>query len=306
MPCFHPLTGYRSRTVNSSGKRSITFNVNQGYADLSLEIPCGQCIGCRLEKSRQWAIRCVLEASLHQYSSFLTLTYAPEYLPLHGSLRVEDFQNFMKRYRKWSPRKLRFFHCGEYGEQGGRPHYHALIFGHEFQDKLPTGQKNENGDPYYVSPKLDELWGKGACLIGDLTFESAAYVARYITKKITGEKALHHYNNICLQTGEILSERKPEYVTMSRRPGIGKPWFDRYVTDVFPKDFFHVRGKKVRPPKVFNSYFELLEPEIMAEIKGRRVRAAKEHAENNTRDRLDVREEVQLAKYKLLKRNFEK
>lgn len=306
MPCYHPLKGYRAKTVNpTTGKRSIVFAPSQGFKDLELSVPCGQCIGCKLERSRQWAIRCVHEASLHEDNMFLTLTYKPMRLPDHGTLVKKHFQDFMKRYRKWlGGKKIRFFHCGEYGEKSNRPHYHALIFGHTFTDK--QHHATINGNRLYTSKKLDRLWTHGHCLIGNVTFESAAYVARYVTKKITGPNAEDHYGIIInYETGEYSPRRIPEYVTMSRRPGIGSGWFNKYTSDVFPLDEVILKGKKLKPPKYYNTLYELLEPEKFAQIKAARIAAGKK-SEHNTYERLRVRETIQLTKFNSLKRNFEK
>lgn len=302
MPCYHPLKGYRSRETNPSGKRSIVFNVNQGYSDQQVEVPCGQCIGCRLDRSRQWAIRCLHEASLYENNCFLTLTYNDENLPKDNSLQIEDFQKFMKRLRKAKGKNIRFFHCGEYGENFGRPHYHALIFNYDFKDKKKW--KINNGQTLYISEDLQKLWTLGHSSIGDVTFESAAYVARYIMKKMSGEQALHHYNTIDYTTGEILAERRPEYVTMSRRPGVGKLWLEKYQTDVFPDDFVVVNGKKMKPPKYYSAQLESSDPDAYHWIKISRKLAAEQHEENNTRERLDVREYIQKEKLNQLKRNL--
>lgn len=205
----------------------------------------------------------------------------------------------MKRLRKKFGPNIRYFHCGEYGENFGRPHYHACLFNHDFKDKIHW--KTVNDQKLFVSKTLEELWPFGFSTIGDVTFESAAYVARYVTKKVTGEKAIHHYNDINYETGEILQERKPEYVTMSRRPGIGKPWLEKFKTDVF-QDSVVLRGKELRPPKFYISQIEQTDPDVYKKIKNKRLRAGKENAHNNTRDRLDVRETIQLEKLKQLKR----
>ena len=303
MPCYYPLDGYRSRTKNASGKRSIVFNPSQGFRDQPLKVPCGQCIGCRLERSRQWAIRCVHEASLHENNSFLTLTYNPQNLPEGGTLVVADFQNFMKRLRKSVGHKIRFFHCGEYGESTRRPHYHAIIFGHDFKDKQLHKTINENN--LYTSNTLNKLWPLGHALIGDVTFESAAYVARYCTKKITGAKALEHYTDIDYSTGEIINERKPEYTTMSRRPGIGKAWLEKFRDDIFPDDFVVLAGKKLRPPNYYLNQYEVTNPEEHQKIKAKRKRAGELNKSENTWMRLRVREEIQNYKYNKLIRNLE-
>jgi hypothetical protein len=209
----------------------------------------------------------------------------------------------MKRFRKQnSNQTIRFFHCGEYGEKFSRPHYHACIFGYDFPDKK-LKQAREEGS-YYTSQLLSDLWGKGHCILGDVTFESAAYVARYITKKVTGQLADMHYNNVNFSTGEII-ERRPEYVTMSRRPGIAKGWIDKYLHSTFDNDRVIINGKIIRPPKYYDGQYEISHPERLAKLKAKRIKKAKQHAENNTLERRMVREECQELKFKQLKRGYE-
>lgn len=303
MPCFHPLKGYWSKDRNPSGKRSLTFNAREGFTDKKIDIPCGRCIGCRLERSRQWAIRCIHEASLYDDNSFITLTYSPEKTPSDGSLKVEDFQNFMKRLRKSIyPDKVRFFHCGEYGEKGDRPHYHAILFNKAFKDrevwkKTPTGV-------VYRSKELEKLWTDGFSSVGDVTFESAAYVARYIMKKRLGGDTSAHYEGVDLYTGEI-TQRKPEYITMSRRPGVGKGWFDKWKGDAFPSDFIIVREKKSRPPKYYAKQLEAEDPRTFAKVKAKRKVRAEKKADDNTHERLLVKEWIQYDKIKNITRSYE-
>lgn len=303
MPCYHPLKGYRSKTVNASGKRSIVFDLREGYIDLPVELPCGRCIGCRLERSRQWAIRCMHEAQLYEDNCFLTLTYSDENLPSHGSLTLSHFQNFMKKLRKHSNQKIRFYHCGEYGEKYHRPHYHACVFNYDFKDKKLWKKSLEN--PLYISETLTKLWGHGHAVIGNVTFDSAAYVARYITKKELGKKAWAYYCEVDPQTGEITKEISPEYTTMSRRPGIGKGWFEKFHTDVYPEDFVVIKEQKFKPPKYYDSQFELAYPSDYDSIKGARRKEGKKHAHDNTHERLLVKEEIKNEKFKLLKRGYE-
>lgn len=306
MPCYHPLKGYRAFRPNpSTGKRAIVFNKSHGFNDLTLEIPCGQCIGCKLERSRNWAIRCVHEAQTHEQNAFLTLTYRPENLPTHGTLVKKHVQDFLKRYRRWlNSKKIRYAYCGEYGEKTARPHYHALIFGHDFSDK--EHHTTINGNCLYTSKKLEALWTHGHCLIGTVTFESAAYVARYVTKKITGPKASEHYGEIInTQTGEITPRRIPEFFHTSKKPGLGKPWLDKYTSDVYPLDEVVLRGKKLKPPKYYNNLYEIAEPETYAKVKAARIAAGKK-SQHNTFDRLLAREEIQEQKFNSLKRNYEK
>ena len=260
-----------------------------------MTVPCGQCIGCRLERSRQWAVRCMHEASLHDDNSFITLTYDDESLPPFGSLLVEDFQLFMKRLRRRnSDVRIRFFHCGEYGAAGGRPHYHALLFGFDFADKVPW--RESNGLPVWRSAALEALWPFGQSEIGTVTFESAAYVARYITKKVTGKGAEAYYQGIDYDTGEV-GPIRPEYATMSRRPGIGSDWFAKFAGDVFPSDEVIVRGKATKPPRYYDNLFEVAEPEVAARVQA--ARRDNRSREDETPDRLSVREVCAKAKLTL-------
>lgn len=303
MTCYYPLVGYRSRHANAAtGKRSIVFNPQAGYADMEVQLPCGQCIGCRLEQSRQWAMRCHHEASLYEENAFITLTYDDAHLPHGGTLVKSDFQRFMKRFRKAiAPRKIRFFHCGEYGDESFRPHYHALIFNYDFSDKVLY--KEDSNGRLYISEELASYWPFGFSTTGDVTFESAAYVARYVLKKKNGEDAKNHYFSCDPDTGEVFT-LEPEYATMSRRPGIGAGWYERYKTDIFPRDVVIMRGKKLRPPQYYDRLLEKEDETTIGRIKGSRKRKAAEHEEDQTIERLTVRETVKLAQIKSLKRTI--
>lgn len=302
MACYYPLEGFRAKVPGPSGKRRITFNPKEGYADLPIEVPCGQCIGCRLEKSRQWALRCMHEASLHEDNCYLTLTYNDQHLPENNSLQLRDFQLFMKRLRKQYGNGIRFFHCGEYGEKNGRPHYHSIIFNFDFRDKVLY--KVVNGHRLYISESLDRLWPYGFNTIGSVTFESAAYVARYCLKKVVGKDSDQYYERVNPTTGEIVKIAK-EYATMSRRPGIGQGWYKRFQQEVYPSDFVIRDGVKMRPPKAYDSYLEKDNPEALRAVKVRRVKKAAEHADNNTRERLRVRETVQKRRAERLLRSLD-
>lgn len=292
MPCFKPLSGWRSAIKNpATGKRSITFNFREAYHDMPVTLACGQCIGCRLEKSRQWAVRCLHEASLHERNCFITLTYNPENVPSDGSLNLKHFQDFMKRLRRRHGAGIRFFHAGEYGEKFQRPHYHACIFNFDFDDKKPV-QFSQN---LFHSKELEDLWeNKGFCTVGAVTFESAAYVARYCTKKITGEMAADHYGN-----------RKPEYTTMSRRPGIGSKWFEKYASDVYPDDFVVVNGKTIRPPKYYDRLFEIDCPKEFIRLKNRRQQKAEQNPDYHSIQRWIVKEKIAELRFKKLERGYE-
>ncbi len=278
MSCFSPLDGYRSKSVNASGKRSIVFDIHEGFHDRPVSVPCGQCIGCRLEKSRQWAMRCVHEASLYDENCFVTLTYDDVCLPAGGSLDKRAFPKFMKRLRKkFSSQRVRFYHAGEYGDRFGRPHYHALLFGFDFADKYPWSMRGEF--PVWRSDVLESLWPFGQSEIGSVTFDSAAYVARYVVKKVTGVRAEEYYSGV-----------QPEYSTMSRRPGIGKAWYDEFKSEVYSSDSVVFAGKLVKPPRFYDGQYEAENPRDMAAVKARR-RAGLEYDEQRS-SRLMVRREV--------------
>lgn len=306
MPCYHPLVGYRSKFVNPSGKRSIVFNSRDALErDVTINVPCGQCIGCRLKYSAHWAVRCMHESQMHAENMFLTLTFSPEHLPPDGSISVRDCQLFMKRFRKAiEPSRVRFAYCGEYGEKTNRPHYHFLVFGHEFSDR--TYWASRNGLPVFRSKTLERLWPFGNSEIGSLTFDSAAYVARYMLKKHKGKAELpERYWHIDYSTGELVNVRSLEFFKTSRRPGIGKTWFDKFHRDVYPSDEVIVDGRRVTPPKFYDTQFEILDPYEMEAIRDRRLLRARRSASDNVPCRLSVKEQVTLAKISHLPRSVE-
>lgn len=208
----------------------------------------------------------------------------------------------MKKLRKRFGKGIRYFHCGEYGDELRRPHYHALIFGFDFEDKSLYRQ-NAQGDSLYTSEALSKEWGKGFCTTGDVTFQSAAYVARYVMKKRTGPQAEDHYKMIHPKTGEIVTQR-PEYTTMSRRPGIGTGWLEKFKTDVYPGDFIILNGKRVRPPRWYDTVLERDDPKLFRELKRRRKLSTHLYADNNTPARLKVREKLQERRLERLERKL--
>lgn len=287
MPCYQPIKAWYGNKLNS-GKREIVFSRGQAQSCLDLSLPCGTCLGCRLERARQWAMRCCDEASLWKENSFITLTFNDACLPLNRSLDVTVFQKFMKRLRKCvSPTRIRFFHCGEYGGKTGRPHYHGLIFNYGFPDRK-FFKVTDSGEKIYTSAELDRLWGFGYASVGDVTFGSAAYVARYHVKKIGSVVSDNHYLN--KDTGEMFS---PEYVTMSRRPGLGRGWFDKFRRDVFPEDARVIDGVDTKPCKFYDSLYEVVDRDDFKRIKLARMRAV--DRADNTLVRLSVKEMVKKA-----------
>jgi hypothetical protein len=268
------------------------------------QVPCGQCIGCRLERSRDWACRCVNEASLYSENCMITLTYAPEYLPSNGTLVKDHIQLFKKRLRKkYSGTDLctnsrgeqgyfiRTFECGEYGEQFERPHYHGLLFNFDFPDKKLY--KSSNGFRLYNSPSLAELWPFGHSVINDVTFASAAYVARYITKKVNGPSAESHYDG-----------RLPEFLTMSQ--GIGRGWIEKYLMDTYKDDTVLVNNHPSRPPRYYDKFLQLTDEELYDRIKIERIRNANDiPAIERTQARLFAKEQVAIAKFRSCIRSYE-
>jgi len=301
MPCFKPLQAWRTTENTVNGKKKIAFK-RSGTTTTPLLLPCNQCIGCRLDRSLLWATRCIHESQMHDQNSFITLTYAPEHLPTDGSLIKWHFQDFMKRLRKSRfPQTIRYFMCAEYGENFSRPHFHACLFGVDFPDKDPI--REQEGIILYNSPTLDKIWGKGFTSIGDVTFETAAYTARYITKKITGEQSKDHYQTTCEHTGNLIN-LEPEYTNMSLKPGIGANWLEKYKSDVYPSDFIIHKNKKIKVPRYYDKIMELEGGDIETIKKLRKINAAK-HMEDNTPERLAVREQVKIHQFRQLKRSYE-
>jgi len=288
--CNKPITGFRA----PGGQ--VKFNPKQGWIDRPITIACGQCAGCRLERSRVWAVRIMHEAAFYEPEEchFITLTYAPEHLPPLGTLVTRDWQDFARRARK-KIGKFRYFHCGEYGDTTQRPHYHACVFGMNLPDLEQDG-KTKSGENAFNSQLLEETWGKGITQVGALTFESAAYVARYVMKKVNGKKKEEGHYDVVDTNGVVLGEKKPEYTTMSRKPGIGKKWIEKYVSDVYPRDEVIINAKKSRPPKFYDGHYEILNPVGMETLKARRALKAKKHSAEQEPQRLDTKEDIILRK----------
>lgn len=289
MPCYHPLkafpvgitdkgkTAYKVTSYkvdhlekNKNGTWVKCFDsfpaANFGLIRSFIEVPCGQCVGCRLERSRAWADRCMMELKYHRSSYFITLTYDDLNVPLNDyadtdtgvlhksqTLVKKDFQLFIKRLRKnyKYDNKLRYFACGEYGDHTARPHYHAIIFGLELDD-LQLFSESSLGYSYYNSPFLDDCWQhKGHVVIAPVTWETCAYTARYVMKKLNGQAA-SVYTDFNIE---------PEFVLMSRRPGIARQYFLDHP-DCLEFDKISIStddgGKTFKPPR----YFEKIEEEL--------------------------------------------
>ncbi len=306
VPCYKPLGGWTTRAGG------ITF-VRPEMPSKERTVACGQCLGCRLDKSREWAARIIHESMGYHDNCFITLTYEDGDLPPGGSLVKQHFQKFMKRLRKeFKGQRIRYYQCGEYGDKLERPHYHACLFGLDFSDKELF--KEREGVYLFTSETLEKLWGHGFCTLGELSFDSAAYVSRYVVKKITGRKAEDHY----LRHDEygVAIWLEPEYSTMSRggngadgvqKGGIGKDWYDEYKTDVFPSDEVPVPGVGVfrKVPRYYEKLLREEDRALFDEIKDERQRFLKDHIEDFSPQRLEDKYIVAKARFGLSRRSFE-
>lgn len=318
MTCFKPLNAYKSLTKKTkNGKSYIAFKLSDaGVKYEHIQLPCGQCIGCRIDRSKQWAIRCVHEASLYSDNCFITLTYSEESLKDNPAktLVKEHFTEFIRELRrnfkgssyveknKKLIRPIRYFQCGEYGENLGRPHHHACIFNFDFPDKKLWSIRN--GVRLYRSEILEKYWTHGYSTIGDVTFESAAYVAQYITKKVNGKMAKVYYNRIDKETGEMIPI-EPEYITMSLRPGIASGWFERYGNEVHSKDYVTMHNRKFKPPKYYDKIYDEIDHQGLEAVKKQRKERAEQKPEEYTGKRLTQKEKVIRAKFNLSERTYE-
>ncbi|UDN67595.1 replication initiator protein [robinz microvirus RP_62] len=255
MPCDFPLRAYRSATERGpSGKPLLTFNgLKSIQSTHAMEIPCNNCMGCKLEKARQWSVRMMHESKFWPQNSFITLTYDDQNVPQDFGLDLRHLQLFFKRLRKRLDQRIRFFACGEYGDENGRPHYHAVVFNYDPPDKLKHSV-NEHGDINYSSEALSGLWTHGFATTADVTHASCSYVARYVTKKIkSGDRfGAERYYRLSPVDGAFHSVR-PEFAVMSRRPGIGDEYVKQFKSDFYPSGFIVVNGVKQAPPKYYLS-----------------------------------------------------
>lgn len=291
MPCYKPLLAFvYGRTA--AGKQAIKF-LGKGSAPPGVEkiisVPCGQCIGCRLDYSREWANRCLLEATYHESSYFVTLTYSNSTIPISyhcsnlstgeagefPSLSKRDVQLFLKRLRKDTGQQIRYYLSGEYGDKTYRPHYHAILFGLHLDD-LQFFKKSPLGFDYYLSPSLEKIWGKGQILVTDVTWDTCAYTARYMMKKLKGEGA-KYYKKVNIV---------PPFSLMSRKPGLGFQYFIDNP-DIYKYDYINLKtdngGIKVYPPRYYDRLYDIDYPEELEKL--RAIRRFK--AENKLRFKLN-------------------
>lgn len=299
MGCEFPVKGYRSAEIGPNGKALITFNpLKANNSQHWLQIPCNTCMGCRLERARQWAVRMRHESKLYDNNCFITLTYDNANVPQDFSLNLHHWQLFMKRLRKSLPQRIRFFACGEYGDENLRPHYHAILFNHDFHDKK-LHSYNKQKQPIYTSQNLLDVWQLGHVTTQDVTFKSCSYVARYVTKKQNGATAPDHYSRVSPVDGRVYNV-KPEFAVMSRRPGIGARYVEQFKNDYYPSGYLIVDGRKHAPPQY---YINQLSEEEKEHFKRQRKHRSIFDPENSM-ERKQARSAVLAARVQQLKRTL--
>ncbi|AXH77596.1 MAG: replication initiator protein [Microviridae sp.] len=296
MSCYRPLKAFRTPS-------GAVFHEKSGHDILGdLELPCGQCIGCRMRRASDWALRVMHEASCYEDNCFVTLTYDQAHLPTDATLNHRDFQLFLKRARKAHKAPIRFYMCGEYGPLNQRPHYHACLFNINYTDRTPQG-KSASGELYYSSKVLANQWGLGNVSVQDLNRQTAGYCARYIMKKALGNDAKTAYQAVDPETGEII-QRKPEYAAMSLKPGIGATWFNKWHRDVFPADHVISEGTKHQVPKYYDKLIRRAGVLDTDQLEFKRQQRAAKSAPDQTDARRRVRETVHEARVKTLRRDL--
>lgn len=290
MACNYPLTAYQKIGGDGKPSKHLSFKIPGSPNFRTLQIPCGQCMECRLTIARHWATRMYHEAQLHQHNCFLTLTYNNDHLPHDLSIDKDHIQRFLKRLRHHMG-PFSYYAVGEYGESTHRPHYHACIFGLDFPDKKQF--KKMASYWLYTSAKLTQIWGYGNCLIGALTYETAQYTAKYVTKKVLQGGGI--YMRLDEESGELFPVIQPDS-WMSTNPAIAKEWVKRYSGDLI-KDYIVIRTKKTNLPKYYDKLMETLHKETHTKNKENRIKNAKQH----TKKQLHAREQITRARIK--KRN---
>lgn len=256
MPCYFPIY------INHGIK--VTDRVAGKTQSAPDSVPCGKCMGCIKANALKWATRCYHESRMHEKNCFVTLTYDDQYLPENGTLVKYHMQQFLKNLRYHYGEGIRFYGVGEYGEKLDRPHYHLLLFNHQFPD-LKIWKLVKKNKILYLSESCSEIWGKGHITVGSLEMDSAMYCALYAQKKVTGPEARAHYG-----------EKIPEFALMSRDPGIGNAWIKKYTSDTF-KGFFTINRQKYATNSYYDRFYAKKMPKEYQKAKAERRRLAEKH-----------------------------
>lgn len=241
------------------------------------------------------------EALTHDRNTYVTLTYNDQMLPRSGSVELRDWQLFAKRLRKHQG-PFRFFTCAEYSPKL-RPHFHSCLFGLAFDDLVDTGERSNNR-PVITSPTLEKIWGNGFVSVGNLCYQTANYVARYILKRKTGDNGssylrIDHENELCFEVS-------PEFATMSKNPGIGATWLKKFQGDVYPSDECIHQGKRFRPPRFYDDYYKKFQPDDFEKIQRKRRQKVLKRQNELTPDELKNREKIDLHNLKRYKQDKNK
>lgn len=292
MRCVSPVRAWRT----DSGE--VVF-AERGKIAAALMLRCGRCIGCRISRVQDWSVRCMHEASRHEFNSFVTLTYDEDHLR-SLSLNYRDFQLFMKRLRR-TGRKARFFMCGEYGESGGRPHFHALLFGVFFPDRQIWRASTKAGEELYRSSELERLWPHGFSSIGAVTPATSSYVAGYCIKKQSAGSA--RYCLLDERTGELTAV-VPEFGHMSLKPGIGADWYAKFGSDVRSKDSAVINGSRVPVPQYYDKLLDREDPDELEWIKYERYLMSSRYEADNAPSRLEAQAVCAEARLKARRRSL--
>lgn len=329
MSCYHPLIGIDYGSVNTdTGKKNLRIVSGKDYDFLNIKemypgstlIPCGRCIGCRLDYSRHWADRMMLELETQGKGVFVTLTYNDDSLvdkngvstSGYGSLYKRHFQLFMKKLRKEQAkygRKIRYFAVGEYGswKNTHRPHYHAILYGiglDDLENKIPVGF-NELRQSVYTSDTIARHWPYGFISVGDVSWRCCAYVARYVTKK-----ALEPESDLLNESFDL----NPMFSLMSRKPGIAGKYLEDHP-DCFDNTKIFIStsegSKEIYIPKYFVSKLQLIDSEKYDNIIAQRTLYAQDSMMNKLSqtdlpliDYLEVEEKKTIDKIKSLRRSL--
>ena len=295
MVCYHPIKLFDNGKHPSGKFKYTTYRTESTVGIMPTVVPCGKCIGCRMEKSRQWAVRCCHELRYHKEACFLTLTYNSENIPDDYGLNKAHMTCFLKRLRKHHPNvTIKYLQCGEYGSAKSRPHHHIILYGLNFKSDRKLYKKTSQNNILYTSETLTKIWGQGFALIGEVTLQSVQYVCRYTLKKKYGDEAKTHYG-----------KRTPEYITASNRPAIGRKFFEQYQTDMYPHDYISFNGRKTKIPKYYDRLLQNVNEKLYELIKISRRKKALENAHLNTPEQLKLREQVLYERMKKLRRGLE-
>lgn len=274
MVCYNPLLA--SVTLDANGKRTYhvlgsmsSLSISGSYNRLApnsnvIQVPCGQCLGCRLHHADEWALRCIHEARMHRFNSFVTLTYSDEHLPPDSGLYPDDVTLFLKRLR-FSYGKFRYIYSGEYGERLLRPHYHLLLFGYWPSDArlFSIADRAKVGYKLFRSPSLERIWGKGYVTVGSVNFLSSRYVAKYSLKKLV------HNDNFYDSLG-----LRREFIRCSLKPGIGADFYNLYRDSIYSHDYCIVDGLRKPVPRYYDKLLERDDPALYDHIKELRISRA--------------------------------